>query len=182
MKNKVSIIGASAIGSYGLLKLPQSKVDPYTRSVIGGVAGGTIFLTGVIYQNPLIKWFGIGVMVGSALTLEEVARIKGGKLVSNKFDGSVFVLYESEGVKELQPFEKPNFSIDGLTVKGLNGVFKVRDGVYTKIDSSGKIYETIGIGKVVNQLSDAGFKDKSWCDKIASQGDSRWLNLFERSV
>jgi len=182
MKNKNSIIGASVIGSYGLLKISQSQVDPFSRSAIGITVGFGLAVYGAISKSPLMIYSGIGIAVGGAFTLEEVARLKGGKLVSNNFDGSVFVIHETEGVKELQPFEKPTFSIDGITVKGLNGVFKVRDGIYAHVDSNGNISETVGIGKVINQLSNAGFKNKSWCETLASQGDLRWSNLYERSV
>jgi len=176
MKNKVSVIGASAIGGYGLLKVFQSKIDPYTRFSVGLLSGTAMAFS----QNPMLRFTGIGVGIASFIQLIDVT--KGGKLSFNKSINPVFVLHESKGVIELKPFEVPKFNIDGLTVKGLNGVFKLADGVYGGVNQDNSISTTIGIGSFVNESRNAGLKDKSWCESIANQGDNRWLNLYERSV
>lgn len=172
MKNKVSIIGASVIGSYGLLKITQSKIDPYTRFSIGLLSGSVM----VFSPNPIVRFIGIGVGISSFLQLIDVR--KGGKLSFNNSGKSVYVLHESEGVKELSPYEIPDYNIDGLTVKGLNGVFKLSDGVYGGVNFNNEI-NAFGVGSVVNKMRNAGFKSKVWVD---AQTDSRWSNLYNLSV
>ena len=172
MKNKLSILGASAIGSYGLLKIPQSKIDPYTRFSIGLVTSSIM----VFSQNPIVRFIGIGIGVASFLQLIDVR--KGGKLSFNNSGKPVFVLHETEGVKELAPYEIPDYNIDGLTVKGLNGVFKLSDGVYGGIFQDNSIGTSFGVGSLVNSFRDAGFKSPAWANK---QTDRRWVKLYERT-
>jgi len=173
MKNKVSVLGASAIGSYGLLKITQSKIDPYTRFSIGLLSGSVM----VFSQNPIIRFAGIGLIIGSALQIIDVK--KGGKLSFNNSGKSVFVLHEFEGVKELAPYEIPDYNIDGLTVNGLNGVFKLSNGVYGGIFKDNSIGTSFGVGSLVNSFRDAGFKSPAWANK---QTDRRWVKLYERSL
>lgn len=179
MKNKTGTIALSAIASYGLLKLPQSKIDPYTRATVGILSGAGLFAYGTINRNPIFQWLGIGVMIGSVLTLEEVERIKGAKIISNEYSKPVFVLDEILGVIELAPKSIPDYRIDGLTIKGLNKVFKSRDGVYLKILSDGTITETFGAGKLFNRITLAGFKSKEWAN---SQYGNRWSDLYNKSM
>jgi len=173
MKNKESILGASAIGSYGLLKITQSKIDPYTRFSVGLVTGSFMAFS----QNPIVRFIGIGIGIASFLQLIDVR--KGGKLSFNNSGKPVFVLHEKEGVKELAPYEIPDYNIDGFTVKGLNGVFKLSDGVYGGVFTDNSIGCSFGVGALVNSVRNAGLKNKSWVD---AQTDVRWSNLFERSV
>lgn len=71
-KNKIALLSLSAIGSYGLLKLSHSKMDPYTRATIGIAVGTGMILS----QNPLIHYIGIG--VGIAGFLQALDFKKGG--------------------------------------------------------------------------------------------------------
>lgn len=178
MVQKTSTITFSTIATFGLLKLPTYKIDPYTRFVVGGIAGAGLFAYGTIYRNPILQWLGIGVVIGSALTLEEVVRIKGGKIIENDFTEPIFILHEDLGVIQLQPKEIPNYRTDGLTIKGMNKVFKVRDGVYLKILADGTITETLGAGKFFNKITMAGFKSKEWVKKESD----RWKALYEKSL
>lgn len=177
MKNKsqITALSVNAIVSYGLLKLPQSKIDPYTRAAIGFFAGMTM----VVSRNPIIRFSGFGVMLGSILTLEEVVKTKGAKIIQNDSSKPISYLHEDSGVGELHSKQIPDFHIDGLTSKGINGVYKFRDGVYVKILQDGTITESFGIGKIFNRITNAGFKTKSWVD---SQTDKRWLTLYEKSL
>lgn len=174
-KNQSTVLSVSTIGSYGLLKLPQSKIDPYTRATIGFFAGMAM----VVSRNPIIRLSGFGIMLGSILTLDEIVRIKGAKIVQNESNKSVSYLHEDSGVGELHSKQIPDFRIDGLTSKGIKGVYKFRDGVYVKILSDGTITETFGIGKIFNRITNAGFKTKPWVD---AQTDKRWLALYEKSL
>jgi len=172
MKNKVSILGASAIGSYGLLKISQSKIDPYTRFSVGLVTGSIMAFS----QNPIVRFIGIGVGVASFLQLIDVRR--GGKISFNNSGKPVFVLHESEGIKELAPYEIPNYNIDGFTVKGLNGVFKLSDGVYGGVFADNSIGCSFGVGALVNSFRNSGLKSGAWANK---QTDRRWVMLYDKS-
>jgi len=172
MKNKSTTLSVSAIGSYGLLKLTQSKIDPYTRFTVGVLAGSVMAFS----QNPLVRYTGVGIGIASFLQLIDVKN--GGRLSSNEAKSQVFVLHETNGVIELKSDEVPDYNIDGFTYKGLNGVFKLSDGVYAGINFNNDI-NTFGIGSIVNKFRNAGFKPKSWVD---AQTDKRWSNLYEVSI
>ena len=167
------MLGAGA--TYGLFKLPKKVIDPYTRTTLGVSIG--IGIAAMQYRNPYLLYAAIGVIVGSALILPEV--YEGGKLAFNDYGQTVYVLHETDGVKELQPNEVPDYAIDGLTIKGLNGVFKVSDGVYCKVSKDGTISTTFGIGALVNRYHGAGFKTGDWAKGI---GDNRWVDLYNKSV
>ncbi|MBS1650442.1 MAG: hypothetical protein JSU07_00390 [Bacteroidetes bacterium] len=171
-KNQIALLSASAIGSYTLLKLPKSKIDPYTRAAIGITIGAGMFLS----KNPLVRYAGVGVVIAGALQILDV--FKGGRLTSNKAKSQVYVLHETKGVIELKSNENPDYNIDGFTYKGLNGVFKLSEGVYAGISFNNKI-NVFGVGAIVNKLRTAGFKPKSWVD---TQTNKRWCNLYESSV
>jgi len=172
MKNKNSIITASAITSYGLLKVSQSKIDPYTRFSIGVISGSLMAFS----QNPILRFAGIGLIIGSALQIIDVR--KGGKLAFNNSNKNIFVLHESGDINEIAPYEIPNFNIDGFTFKGLNGVFKLSDGIYAGINNDNTISYSLGIGVIVNSFRNAGLKNKSW---VNAQDDKRWCELFNMS-
>ncbi|HMN22973.1 MAG TPA: hypothetical protein PKE38_00670, partial [Ignavibacteriaceae bacterium] len=165
-------MSASTILGYGLLKLPQSKIDPYTRATIGITVGAGMFLS----PNPLIRYVGIGVVIAGALQITDV--FKGGRLSSNEAQSKVYVLHETKGVIELQSNEIPDYNIDGFTFKGLNCVFKLSDGVYAGINLNNDI-DVLGVGAIVNKIRNAGLKSKSWID---TQTDKRWSNLYNLSV
>jgi len=171
-KNQIALLSASAIGSYGLLKLPQSKIDPYTRATIGITVGAGMFLS----QSPLVRYAGVGVVIAGALQILDV--FKGGKLSSNEAMSDVYVLHETKGIVKLKSDEVPDYNIDGFTYKGLNGVFKLSDGVYAGINFNNEI-NIFGVGALVNKLRNAGLKSKSWVD---AQTDKRWSNLYEMSL
>ncbi len=178
MKNKVSVFGTSAIGSYGLLKIPINSIDPYTRTAIMGLSGIGLLL----HPDLTIKSVGIGLIIGSAVNGLETIFFTGGKIVRNDFNETIYFIGENSGIDSVSPLKCPTVRIDGLTYKGLNGVFKVGNGIYVKVLSDGTITELVGLGKLANYFDNGGLKNKSWCEKIASQGDSRWLNLYERSL
>jgi hypothetical protein len=171
--SEISTSILSGIASFGLIKFSQSKVDPYTRAIIG-IAVGVGMQTN---KREFVQDLGLGAIFGSALQFTDIK--KGGKISINNFNSVIFILSEKEGISELQPFQIPDFFIDGLTMKGIKGVFKVSNGVYAKINSKGVISETVGFGKLVNKLHDAGLKNKEW---VQSQSDTRWLNLYEKSI
>lgn len=171
-KNKITLLSASAIGSYGLLKLPQSKIDPYTRFTFGVAIGSAMAFS----QNPIVRYAGIGVVIAGALQVVDV--LKGGKLSSNEARSQVYVLHEIKGIIELKPNEVPDYNIDGFTYKGLNGVFKLSDGVYAGVNFNNEI-NVFGVGSLVNKLRNAGLKSKEWAD---TQTDKRWSNLYNLSV
>jgi hypothetical protein len=80
----------------------------------------------------------------------------------------------------LEPGQTPNNSIDGLTFKGLNGVFKVSDGVYVNVNSNNFIKYTPGLGRFINQkIRSGGYKTKVWVDQ---QTDIRWKELYDKSI
>ena len=176
-KNVKELIISSA-ATYGLLKLPMKWVDPYTRMGVGGLIGVTAMIYGAITRNHYVGWTGAGIAVGSILTFEEVYRLNGAKIVSNEYAQPVYTLDETEGVAVLQPYQIPDYRIDGLTIKGMNGVFKAHDGVYLKILADGTITPTFGLGSLVNKIG-AGYMSESWVDGI---GDKRWRTLFDKSV
>lgn len=178
MKNKVSVLGTSAIGSYGLLKIPINSIDPYTRTAIMGLSGIGLLL----HPDLTIKSVGVGLIIGSAVNGLETIFFAGGKVVHNDFNKPIYFIGENEGIDLVSPFKCPTVRIDGLTYEGLNGVFKVGNGVYVKILSDGTITELLGLGKLANYFDNGGLKNKDWCKSIANQGDDRWLNLFERSL
>lgn len=171
-KNQIALLSASAIGGYGLLKLPQSKIDPYTRATIGIIIGAGMLIS----QNPVIRYMGIGVGIAGFMQVLDV--FKGGRLSSNEARSKVYVLHETKGIVELQSDEVPDYNIDGFTYKGLNGVFKLSDGVYAGINFNNEI-NVFGVGAIVNKLRNAGLKSKSWVDV---QTDKRWSNLYKMSL
>lgn len=147
-------------------------LDPYARTAMGIAAGSLLFLS----ENEFVRYAGIGFAIVSALQILEV--FKGGCLISNKATKQIFVLHKTKGVIELKTNEIPDYNICGITYKGLNGVYKLADGVYAKINSKNEINAT-GLGKVVNRLHKSGFKNKLWIDK---QTDERWSKLYEKSI
>jgi hypothetical protein len=80
----------------------------------------------------------------------------------------------------LEPGQTPSNSIDGLTFNGLNGVFKVSDGVYVELGNDNNIDYSFGFGKLINQnLRSGGYKSKQWVDQ---QTDLRWKELYRKSI
>jgi len=171
-KSQISALSASIILGYGLLKLPQSKIDPYTRIAIGITVGAGMLLS----QNPILRLVGVGIGIAGFLQAFDI--FKGGRLSSNDARSQVYVLHETKGVIELKSDEIPNYNIDGFTYKGLNGVFKLSDGVYAGINFNNEI-SSFGVGAIVNKLRNAGLKKKPWVDL---QTDKRWSNLYNLSL
>lgn len=79
---------------------------------------------------------------------------------------------------ELKSDKIPDYGIDGFTYRGLNGVFKLSDGVYAGVDSNNEI-NVFGVGYLVNRLRNPGLKSKLWAD---AQIDKRWSKLYEKSL
>lgn len=173
MKNKT--ITAISVGtSYSMLKLTYSSVDPYTRSAIGSVLGFTLALS----PNNNLRFIGIGTMIAGAIQLIDVA--KGGRLVKNQCNLPVYVIGENSGISILEYAQVPLGNIDGFSFKGLNGVFKLSDGVYAKINSNNFIQYTPGLGRFINQnVRSGGYKTKQW---VNQQTDLRWKELYDRSI
>ena len=164
----------SAVKSLNIAKLSDSKVDPYTRATIGSILGFTLALS----SNNSHRYIGIGAMIAGALQLMDV--LKGGKLVKNRCTQPVYVIGENSGLSVLDQGQVPEGNIDGFASKGLNGVFKLSDGVYGEIDSNNKIHYTPGLGKFINQTyRKAGYKTKQWVDQ---QTDLRWSELYLKSI
>jgi hypothetical protein len=176
MKNK-TITAISAGTSYSMLKLTESSLDPYTRFAAGLAVGSAIVLNRGD-ENPAALFLGIGILIGSALQLIDVA--KGGRLIKNQCILPVYIIGENGGVSVLEYGKVPSGSIDGFSFKGLNGVFKLSDGVYAKINSNNSIQYTPGLGRFINQnLRNGGYKTKHWVDQ---QTDLRWKELYDRSI
>lgn len=126
MKNKE--LKTLAVGSltYASLKSHYPKVDPYTRTLIGCLLSSALMLS----ENSLHRFLGLAAGIASILQILETFR--GGRLVENNFKQKIYVLDEKFGVSELLPGQIPSNNIDGLTFKGMNGIFKVSAGVYIR--------------------------------------------------
>jgi hypothetical protein len=173
MNNK-TITAISAGTSYSMLKLNESSVDPYTRSAIGSILGFTLALS----PNNNHRFIGIGTMIAGALQLIDIA--KGGRLIKNQCNLPVYIIGENSGVYVLEYGKVPSGNIDGFSFKGLNGVFKLSDGVYAKINKNNSIQYTPGLGRFINQsLRSGGYKSKLWVDQ---QTDFRWKELYSKSI
>ncbi len=173
MKNK-TITAISAGTSYSMLKLTQSKVDPYTRAAIGSILGFTLALS----TNNNFRYIGIGTMIAGVLQLIDV--LKGGRLIKNQCTLPVYIIGEKSGLSVLEYGQVPAGNIDGFSFKGLYGVFKLSDGVYANINSHNFIKYTPGLGRIINQnLRSGGFKTKQWVDL---QSDLRWKELYNKSI
>jgi hypothetical protein len=152
----------------------KNKIDPYTRAAIGMIFGFALALSLTI----TIRYFGIGIMIAGALQLVQVH--KGGRLIKNLSSIPVFILDEKYSMTQLSAGQIPSNAIVGFTFQGLNGVFKLTDGVYIKIKSNGSITYTPGVGKIINQIiRSGGLKSKEWA---AIQRDKRWQELFNNSI
>ena len=104
----------------------------------------------------------------------------GGKITRNDSNIQFYILDENQGVTALNPGQTPNNSIDGLTFKGFNGVFKVSDGVHIELGKDNSVNYSFGLGKLINQnLRSGGYKSKQWVDQ---QTDLRWKELYDRSI
>jgi hypothetical protein len=176
MKNK-TITAISAGSSYSMLKLIESSLDPYTRFTLGlAVGSGIVFKRGD--ENPVALSLGIGIIIGSALQLIDIA--KGGRLIKNQCNLPVYIIGENGGVSVLEYGKVPSGNIDGFSFKGLNGVFKLSDGVYAKINTNNSIQYTPGLGRFINQsLRSGGYKSKQWVDQ---QTDLRWKELYNKTI
>jgi hypothetical protein len=176
MKNR-TIKAISAGTSYSMLKLPVSSPDPYTRFTVGLAFGYAIVLI-LGDENPLALFFGIGVLIGSILQLIDVA--KGGRLIKNQCNLQVYIIGENSGLSVLEYGQVPSGNIDGFSFKGLNGVFKLSDGVYANINSNNSIKYTPGLGRFINEsIRSSGYKTKQWVDQ---QSDLRWKELYYKSI
>ncbi len=125
----------------------------------------------------------MGIVIGAAFQIVDIN--KGGKLSFNRSNNTVFVLPEQRvggNIKEYNNNEIPKFNIDGFTIKGLNAVFKLSDGVYGGVHSDNTIGYSFGIGAIINKIRNAGIKDKSWCEAQKIKGDERWIELYEKSI
>jgi hypothetical protein len=174
MKNNNLITTASGALSFTGLKSLDPFIDPYTRVSIGIITALGLSITN--YQ--LSRSIGVGIGIASFLQLLDIK--KGGRIIRNDSTSKFFVLGETSVVTELMPGQIPNNSIDGLTIKGLNGVFKVSDGIYIELERDNSINYSIGFGKLINQsLRGGGFKSKQWVDV---QTDLIWKELYNKSI
>jgi len=176
MKNK-TLTAISAGTSYLMLKLTESSLDPYTRFTAGLAVGSAIVLKRAD-ENTAALFLGIGILIGSALQLIDVA--KGGRLIRNQCNFPVYIIGENGGISALEYGQLPSGNIDGFTFKGLSGVFKLSHGIYVKINSNNSIQYTLGLGRFINQsIRSGGFKTKQWVDQ---KSDLRWKELYDKSI
>ena len=178
MGNRTGTIALSTIASYGFFKLPEAEIDPYTRAIIG-YTGGLALLTN---KDPMSRILGAGLLIGAtAMAVKELLCKSGAKIINNDYAKSIYVIRENSIVEELPPNAIPDYGIEGLTIKGMNGVFKAHNGVYLKILSDGTIKPKWGMGIIVNSVL-AGRMSKVWTDEQTAKGDQRWAKLYEKSV
>ena len=177
VNKKISPTLLSAAGTFALLKLPHKNVDPYTRAFVGTNLGLCTAVFGFITRSQSFQTIGFGIALGGLMTLEEVARLKGAKIVRNNYKGNIYTLHETEGIRKLLPGTIPDYRIDGLVVPRQNLIFKAHDGIYLKINTRGIIQPTTLTGSFLNSLG-AGFKSKAWAEEQAKKGDPRWLDLY----
>jgi hypothetical protein len=174
MKKNHLTITSSSIISYVGIKTLENKIDPYTRVSIGLLATLGFSLS----ESQTTRNIGFGLGIASLLQLLDIK--KGGKITKNDSNIKIYILDENQGVSELEPGQTPNNSIDGLTFKGLNGVFKVSDGVYIELGKDNSVNYSFGFGKLINQnLRNGGYKSKQWVDQ---QTDLRWKQLYSKSI
>jgi hypothetical protein len=174
MKKKQLTITTSSIVSYAGIKTIENRIDPFTRMSLGLLA--TVGLS--LSENQTTRNIGLGLGIASLLQLLDIK--KGGKITRNDSNIQFYVLDENQGVTILEPGQTPSNSIDGLTFKGLNGVFKVSDGVYVELGNDNSINYSFGFGKLINQnLRSGGYKSKQWADQ---QTDLRWKELYRKSI
>jgi hypothetical protein len=172
-KNQLTITTFSIV-SYAGIKTIENKIDPFTRMSLGLLA--TVGLS--LSENQTTRNIGLGLGIASLLQLLDIK--KGGKITRNDSNIQFYVLDENQGVTILEPGQTPSNSIDGLTFKGLNGVFKVSDGVYVELGNDNSINYSFGFGKLINQnLRSGGYKSKQWVDQ---QTDLRWKELYRKSI
>jgi hypothetical protein len=174
MKKNQLKVASSSIVSYAGIKTLGNKIDPYTRMSLGILA--TVGLS--LSENQTIRNIGLGLGIASLLQLLDIK--KGGKITRNDSNIQFYILDENQGVTILEPGQTPSNSIDGLTFKGLNGVFKVSDGVYLELGKDNSINYSFGFGKLINQnLRSGGYKSKQWVDQ---QTNLRWKELYIKSI
>ena len=174
MKKNQLTITTSSIVSYAGIKTIENKIDPFTRMLLGLLA--TVGLS--LSENQTTRNIGLGLGIASLLQLLDIK--KGGKITRNDSNIQFYVLDENQGVTILEPGQTPSNSIDGLTFKGLNGVFKVSDGVYVELGNDNSINYSFGFGKLINQnLRSGGYKSKQWVDQ---QTNLRWKELYIKSI
>jgi len=174
MKKNQLTITTSSIVSYTGIKTIENKIDPFTRMSLGLLA--TVGLS--LSENQTTRNIGLGLGIASLLQLLDIK--KGGKITRNDSNIQFYILDENQGVTILEPGQTPINSIDGLTFKGLNGVFKVSDGVYVELGNDNSINYSFGFGKLINQnLRSGGYKSKQWVDQ---QTDLRWKELYRKSI
>lgn len=173
MKKYLTITTSGTL-AYAGIKTFENKIDPYTRMSLGLLA----FLSLSLSENQITRSIGVGIGIVSVLQLLDIK--KGGRITRNNSTRKVFILGENSGVTDLLPSQIPNNSIDGLTFKGLNGVFKLSDGVYVELEKDNRINYSIGVGKLINQyIRSGGYKSKQWVDQ---QMDPRWKELYNKSI
>ena len=174
MKKNQLTITTSSIVSYAGIKTIENKIDPFTRMSLGLLA--TVGLS--LSENQTTRNIGLGLGIASLLQLLDIK--KGGKITRNDSNIQFHVLDENQFVTILEPGQTPSNYIDGLTFKGLNGVFKVSDGVYVELGNDNSINYSFGFGKLINQnLRSGGYKSKQWVDQ---QTDLRWKELYRKSI
>jgi hypothetical protein len=174
MKNSQLTVTSASILSYAGIKTLENKIDPYTRMSLGLLA--TVGLS--LSENQTTRNIGLGLGIASLLQLLDIK--KGGKITRNDSNIKFYILDENQGVTILEPGQTSSSSIDGITFKGLNGVFKVSDGVYVELGTDNSINYSFGFGKLINQnLRSGGYKSKQWVDE---QTDLRWKELYSKSI
>jgi hypothetical protein len=144
MKNKNIITTTSGALSFTELKSLNHSINPYTRASIGILAALGLSIS----NNQINRSIGDGIGIASFLQLFDIK--KGGRIFRNNSVTKKFVSGKNSVVTELLPDQIPNNSIDGLTIKGLDGVFKVSDGIYIELEKDNSVNYSIGIGKIIN--------------------------------
>lgn len=174
MKKDQLAITTFSIVSYAGIKTLEKKIDPFTRMSLGLLA--TVVLS--LSEDQTTRNIGLGLGLASLLQLADIK--KGGKITRNDSNIQFYILDENQGVAILEPGQTSFNSIDGLTFKGLNGVFKVSEGVYVELGKDNRINYSFGFGKLINQnLRGGGYKSKQWIDQ---QTNLRWHELYNKSI
>lgn len=172
--NKKTLTAISTIASYSAIKLSSKDIDPYTRTAIGLLTAIALSLN----ENQVTRNIGVGLGVASFLQLLDIR--KGGRLLSNLSLSTIYILDETNGIIALAPGEIPDNSIDGITIKGLQGVFKVSDGIHVEVGNRNNIKYSFGVGKTINEkIRNGGFKTIEW---VNQQADPRWKDLYNKSI
>ena len=114
----------------------------------------------------------------SGLTLFIIAAYMSGKIVENEFDEDIYIK-EEDKENELLPALKINKyntveRLDGIATAYSDKVYKVKNGIYVRIDKDGNVIPTSFISRWIN----SGWKSK---DDFNKYDLKRWKLLFDKA-